>query len=134
MESLLSVSMVSSDDFTPEYLITPQTTPRSKLSSENCSWTQLIQIFLRILIASIRNLGRCPCPRCLIPLDLVHNLGMTRDMTQQISKARVDNSERQGKVSAARRLIYERNMQVNSAAVEELLRDWSGVPTAVSQP
>lgn len=57
---------------------------------------------------------------------------MPRDTTQRVSKVRVDNYERQGKVSAARRLIYGRNMQVNSAAVEELLGDWSGVPTAVS--
>ena len=89
---------------------------------------------LRILLASIRNLGRCPCPRCLIPLDLVHNLGMPRDMMQRVSKARVDGIEHQNKVAAARRFIYERNMQVNSTAVEALLRDWSGVPTTVSQP
>ena len=89
---------------------------------------------LRILLASIRNLGQCPCPRCLIPLDLVHNLGMPRDMMQQVSKACVDSIECQNKVAVTRRFIYERNMQVNSTAVEALLRDWSGVPTTVSQP
>lgn len=51
---------------------------------------------------------------------------------QRISRAHVDNYERQGKVFAARRLIYGRNMQVNSAAVENLLGDWSGVPSVVS--
>ena len=55
-------------------------------------------------------------------------------MMQRVSKARVDGIERQNKVAAARRFIYERNMQVNSTAVEALLRDWSGVPTTVSQP
>ena len=54
---------------------------------------------LRILLASIRNLGQCPCPRCLIPLDLVHNLGMPRDMMQQVSKARVDSIKHQNKVA-----------------------------------
>ena len=52
---------------------------------------------------------------------------------QRVSKARVDGIERQNKVAAARRFIYEHNMQVNSTAVEALLRDWSGVLTTVSQ-
>ena len=86
----------------------------------------------RILIASIRNLGKCPCPRCLIPLAQVQCLGMARDMSRRVTLARKDNLERQGKVFAARRLIYEKNFLVNSSAVEALLRDESWVPTSVS--
>ena len=85
----------------------------------------------RILIASIRNLGVCPCPRCLISLNRVHNLGMVRDMTQRRTLARVDDNHRRGKVLAARRVIYEKNYQVNSAAVEAILQKESWVPTVV---
>jgi hypothetical protein len=85
----------------------------------------------RILIASIRNLGNCPCPRCLIPLNRVHNLGMARDITQRATMTRVDDSQRRSIVFAARRIIYELNLQVNSTAVENLLREISLVPTVV---
>ena len=57
---------------------------------------------------------------------------MARDMSQRVTMARVDNAERQGKVFAARRLIYEKNSLVTSSAIEALLRDASWVPTSVS--
>jgi hypothetical protein len=91
----------------------------------------LIFVCNRILIASIRNLGLCPCPRCLIPLDRVHNLGMIRDMSQRKTLARVDDNYRRNKIAAARRIIYEKNYQVNSTAVENLLREESWVPNVV---
>ena len=57
---------------------------------------------------------------------------MARDMSQRVTLARVDNGDRQGKVFAARRLIYEKNFLVTSSAVEAILRDESWVPTSVS--
>jgi len=102
---------------------------------EKCVFVQSCGLFLidsyRILLASIRNLGTCPCPRCLIPLSRVHNLGMPRDMAQRFTMARIDNNTRQGKVTAARRLVYEKGYIVSSAAIEGLLKDESLVPTAV---
>jgi hypothetical protein len=69
----------------------------------------------------------------MIPLNRVHNLGMSRDMAQRETLARVDDVQRRCTVSTARRLIYEKNLQVNSTAVENLLRETSLVPTAVSK-
>ena len=86
----------------------------------------------RILLASIRNLGRCPCPRCLILLDRVPNMGMRRDMAQRMSLARVDNLERRSRIKAARDIIYVKNYRTDSKAVEDLLQKDSLVPTAVS--
>ena len=57
---------------------------------------------------------------------------MARDMSRRVTLARKDNLERQGKVFAARRLIYEKNFLVNSSAVEALLWDESWVPMSVS--
>ncbi|KAF9458454.1 hypothetical protein BDZ94DRAFT_1313287 [Collybia nuda] len=84
----------------------------------------------KILIASIRNLGSCPCPRCEIELSKVHNMGMPLDRKQQITKARYDDASRRAKVSSARDLIYEQGHLVNSAHVERLLKPKSLVPTA----
>src|SRR5271170_7941049 len=88
----------------------------------------------RILLASIRKLGGCPCPRCLIPLHRVPNMGMRRDMLQRVRLLRVDDNARRSKVSATRKLIYEKNYSVNAAAVESLLKYESLVPTSVRCP
>ena len=88
-------------------------------------------LFTRILLASIRNLGQCPCPRCLVTMSSVHKLGMRSDMRQRTSNTRKDNACRQSKVISARRLIHEKNYSVNSAAIEGLLKDESLVPTSV---
>jgi hypothetical protein len=89
-------------------------------------------VYDRILLASIRNLGECLCPRCRIPLSSAHRIGMIRDMKQRISLARVDDSSRRRKVACAREFIYEQSRQVNSTAVENLLRQESLVATTVS--
>jgi hypothetical protein len=56
---------------------------------------------------------------------------MARDMSQRVTLARVDDVQRRVRISVARELIYEKNQQVNSAAVEKLLRETSLVPTVV---
>src|ERR1700676_4664332 len=87
--------------------------------------------FHRILIASIHNLGRCPCPRCLIPLDRVANIGMRRDMTQRRTLTRIDDVKWRNLVEKAREKIYEKGYVVDSRAVEDFLQEHSLVPTAV---
>ena len=91
----------------------------------------ITQFFHRILIASIRNLGRCPCPRCLILLDRVAKMGMRQDMTQRRTLARVDDVKRRNHVERAREKIYEMGYVVDSTVVEDLLQEDSLVPTAV---
>jgi len=93
----------------------------------------LLTIINRILIVCIRNLGRCPCPRCLIPLARVHNLGTELDRIQRVTMACVDDSQCRGRVIAARRLIYEKSTAVYGKAIEDLLQATSQVPTIVSR-
>ncbi|KIJ58126.1 hypothetical protein HYDPIDRAFT_34472 [Hydnomerulius pinastri MD-312] len=83
----------------------------------------------KVLIANIRNLGACPCPRCIIPKDRVHNLAMERDTLQRQILARKDTKERRDKITAARRLIYEQHYVVDAPQVEVLLKEESLVPT-----
>jgi hypothetical protein len=56
---------------------------------------------------------------------------MARDKTQRMTLARVDDRGRQGKVVAARRLIYEKHYRVDAVAIEALLKDQSLVPSMV---
>jgi len=59
-------------------------------------------------------------------------MGMARDMIQRETMARVDDIHRRTSVNAAQRVIYEKNFQVNSTGVENMLQDMSLVPTAAS--
>jgi hypothetical protein len=85
----------------------------------------------RVLIATIRQLGGCPCPRCLIPKIRLHSLGMARDRQQRTTLLRSDEARDQ-LVVTARSIIYDQNRGVDSIAVENLLKPCSWVPTCVS--
>jgi hypothetical protein len=85
----------------------------------------------RILLAGIRNLGLCPCPRCLVHLSKTHHIGTARDKAIRSSSLRVDDTKRRSLVSSARRIIYEEGYGVKSAAVEDLLKLASLVPNKV---
>jgi hypothetical protein len=93
--------------------------------------TEVGEIRNRVLMASIRNLGNCPCPRCCLPLSDVHLVGTTKDRRNRKKLLRTDDHRYRLTVSNARKAILERNYAVNSAVVERLLKPRSLVPTAV---
>jgi hypothetical protein len=86
----------------------------------------------RVLIASIRHMGELPCPRCLIPLSRVQNLGMVLDRKQRKTLARVDDDARRRSIRTARDIIYQQHYAVDSEHVEAVLKEQSLVPTIVS--
>ncbi|KAG8741331.1 hypothetical protein FRC10_002993 [Ceratobasidium sp. 414] len=83
----------------------------------------------RVLLATIRDKGRCPCPRCLIPMNQVHKMGMRSDASARVKTQRHDNLKRQKLINQARSLIYEGNKVVSNTEVEDLLQPTSLVPT-----
>jgi hypothetical protein len=85
----------------------------------------------RIFLAGIRNLGSCPCPRCRIPLNRAHCFEMARDRSQRVSLARIDDKDRRFRITTARQHIYEKKKRVNGAAINQLLKVDSLVPTTV---
>jgi hypothetical protein len=52
-------------------------------------------------------------------------------MRQRKTLLRVDDNHRRNNVIAARRIIYDKQYQVNSAAVERMLQKESWVPNVV---
>jgi hypothetical protein len=78
-------------------------------------------------------MGRCPCPRCLIPKDSTHLFGTKQDRNKREALVRVDNLSRRAKVESARQLIYEQNWAVDSKPIQRLLQPESLVPTEVSR-
>lgn len=73
----------------------------------------------------------CPCPRCLIPKDHAHKMGMRQDKRQRVSLARTDNLQYRAKISSARDIIYQKHRAVDSTPVQNLLKPESLVPTEV---
>lgn len=93
--------------------------------------SSLSHLTYRVLIATIRNLGGCPCPRCLIPKEDLQNVASEDDMFQREALSRHDTADRRAKICAARKVIYEQHLVVNTPQVEVLLKPESLVPTVV---
>lgn len=92
-------------------------------------------LLIRVLLATIRNLGDCPCPRCYVRKHEIHKLGTVQDIDLRKTKARVDDEARRGRVTLARDFIYgDHRSTVNSNAVENVLKERSEVPTLVGSP
>lgn len=89
-------------------------------------------LIIRVLIATIRDMGGCPCPRCTIPKEKIAGLGTRADQKIRVTHQRVDDEVRQSKVQQARDLVYTEGYVVTSQRVEEILKDESLVPTKVS--
>lgn len=65
----------------------------------------------------------------MVPKSLLDRLGFMRDMARRVQQARRYFSD---KVQAARDTIYRLGYGLKSTLVENLLKDYSGVPTEVS--
>ncbi|KAI0666517.1 hypothetical protein C8Q78DRAFT_984030 [Trametes maxima] len=83
----------------------------------------------KVLLATVRDMGNCPCPRCLVPKEQIAALGTARDRDIREHKTRVDDHQRRSTVQLARAFILEKGLGVNSVAVEGLLKPQSLVPT-----
>ena len=90
---------------------------------------QVIHIFDRVLLATIRDQGICPCPRCLIPKTKLDRLGLMSDGKNRIIKSRKYDTE---SVKKARKAIYELGKPIGGVHVQRLLKATSTVPTLVS--
>ncbi|KAG2337979.1 hypothetical protein BDR05DRAFT_1004601 [Suillus weaverae] len=80
----------------------------------------------RALISTIKDMGLCPCPRCITPKSMFSFLGLARDMKSRLTNFRVYTKE---KVLKAYNFIYRWGNTVDSTKVENALREGSWVPT-----
>lgn len=82
----------------------------------------------RVLIATIKDMGSCPCPRCLLPKASFDLLGLLRDTRNRLASLRTYCLE---SVAKARTFIYSLGNTVNGSKVQVILGDGSWVPTVV---
>ncbi|PPQ73255.1 hypothetical protein CVT24_009970 [Panaeolus cyanescens] len=84
----------------------------------------------KVLLANIRFLGQCPCPRCKIKKEVIPALGTHVDSQRRTGRnVREDTTRRQDYVNIARRWIFNHGKGIKGADVEGLLKDESLVPT-----
>ncbi|KAF7424881.1 hypothetical protein PC9H_010192 [Pleurotus ostreatus] len=83
----------------------------------------------KVLLTTIRNLGACPCPRCLVPKAKIPELGTQRDDARRSKLARVDDVHRRGRIMQVRDWIYLTGRAIKSKAVELVIGVRSEVPT-----
>lgn len=85
----------------------------------------------RIILASIKNLGKYPCPRCKVQMEHVPKMGEPEDRLARVETARLDNQTKRSAVESARALIYKDNLAVTNNKVEDLLSFGSLLPIDV---
>jgi hypothetical protein len=83
----------------------------------------------RVLLATIRDQGLCPCPRCLVPKIKLNQVGRVTDRAYWINKPHMYPTN---SVKKAREFIYDQGLPISGIAVQRLLKDTSSVPTSVS--
>lgn len=83
----------------------------------------------KVIISSIRDKGRCPCPRCRILLTDIDGLGTADDMKRRLELARTDDASKWQKVQKARHYILKKNYAISSDKVEGQLKELSLTPT-----
>jgi len=87
----------------------------------------------RVKIATIRNFGAYPCPRCLVPKDKIPEIGKDEDRRIRTELRRMDTAERQAMVDQARKNLYEHGYALSGDSVDGILKDSSLVPTRVRE-
>ena len=83
----------------------------------------------RVLLATIRDNGLCPCPRCLMPKTKLDRMGQHWDFEFRMREVR---QYLLGKVQQARNIIYKLGQAVSGTGVDGVLKSTSSVPTVVS--
>ncbi|KAL1712278.1 hypothetical protein EV715DRAFT_213948 [Schizophyllum commune] len=80
----------------------------------------------KVLLATIRDGGLCPCPRCFVAKTKLDRMGLVRDMKARLQSARTYLLDR---VQWARKAIYKPAHLIGGTVVDSSLKDYSAVPT-----
>nr|GAT45436.1 predicted protein [Mycena chlorophos] len=81
----------------------------------------------KVLLATIKSLGGCPCPRCFIAKTQIAETGTVNDMKRR-ANIRVDDRPRRTAIETVRRKIFESGNAVEGTAVKGVLKGKSWVP------
>ncbi|KAF9554100.1 hypothetical protein CPC08DRAFT_672520, partial [Agrocybe pediades] len=83
----------------------------------------------KVLVACMKYLTHCMCPRCTSRKALISQIGSKLDMRRRIKLKRIDNSYHWHDVSLIRSWLFEKGMPITSKKIEKILAPTSTVPT-----
>jgi hypothetical protein len=86
--------------------------------------------FDRVLLATIRDKGLFPCPRCLVPKTKLDQTGTKHDSNFRLKNVRTYLFDY---VQIARNAIYKSAAAIAGTVVNRLLKSTSSVPTLVGK-
>ena len=84
------------------------------------------------MLACIRYLAQCPCPRCYVKKADMRLMGTVRDMHRRQSQRREDTEPIQYDVNKTRSWIFEDGLGPNSTLINKVLTSRSLQPQRVS--
>ncbi|KAJ2934434.1 hypothetical protein H1R20_g2679, partial [Candolleomyces eurysporus] len=87
----------------------------------------------KVLIATIRNLGDCPCPRCLAKKEQLDQLGTAADILIRETNTRRDDDARRKLVEDAILKIQTQGVALSGKIVGKILKPQSLQPNAFSK-
>ncbi|KAJ7119214.1 hypothetical protein C8R43DRAFT_901112, partial [Mycena crocata] len=82
----------------------------------------------KVLLATIKYFGGCPCPRCFVEKSQISEMGTKADMRRR-KNIRKDTPWYRQLINTARRWIFEKGFLVAGEAVNRILKKQSWVPT-----
>ncbi|TFK81507.1 hypothetical protein K466DRAFT_531692 [Polyporus arcularius HHB13444] len=82
----------------------------------------------KILLACLKYLAKCPCPRCKINKDKIIEMG-TRADDYRRNHTRVDDNDVLWRIKLARQWIFEKGMPLTSVYLQRILGPLSLTPT-----
>lgn len=83
----------------------------------------------RVLLSGIRLLGNFPCPRCLIKIEEISEVGTPWDLERRQDLR--DDKDREKRIEKAHQLMFAKGITITSKKIEELLGEKSLAPTHV---
>jgi hypothetical protein len=126
--SSLSALMVSPAESFLGFLLTRQITPKSK---DRLHTLTAGSHSIRTLLASIKFLAQCPCPRCLIPKIKIGDLGSKADRRWREKHIREDGHRIWAIIRQVREWLYVKGTNITSIFVKRMLAPESLVPSTV---
>ncbi|TFY50777.1 hypothetical protein EVJ58_g10894, partial [Rhodofomes roseus] len=82
----------------------------------------------KILLACIRYLAECPCPRCYVKKSDMRLMGTSRDLKQRQDHSRIDTEPIQYDIKATRSWIFKDGYKPNSKRIDKVLQSRSLLP------
>jgi hypothetical protein len=128
MEWWLNVPMELNAECTHDFLHIRRIIQKSKQGSTFVNpWSNS---FDRVLLATIRDKGLSPCPRCLVPKTKLDQTGTKHDSNFRLKNVRTYLFDY---VQIARKAIYKSAAAIAGTVINRLLKATSSVPTLVGK-